>query len=243
MLMDLHTHSNYSDGKNTPEEMIEAAIEIGYDAIAITDHVWKTSLWIPAYVAHLETLKKKYENEIKLYTGIEAKVVSLEGDIDADPSFDAQVDLILGSIHRIPHREGYFSNADMERLPKPIIIENWLLAFYRMLENPRIDIIAHPLSELRAFGIRDEDLPIREISDRIAGSNKIMEFNVRYNTMDEQVIKQTRERSVQFLISSDSHSVKDLIVNSRKVKELTGRGFRIVDIHQYLLNKKKAEKH
>jgi predicted metal-dependent phosphoesterase TrpH len=34
MLMDLHMHSNYSDGKNTPEEMIEAAIEIGYKAVA-----------------------------------------------------------------------------------------------------------------------------------------------------------------------------------------------------------------
>ncbi|MCD9024753.1 hypothetical protein [Cohnella silvisoli] len=114
------------------------------------------------------------------------------------------------------------------------------MAFYRMLENPRVDIIAHPLSELKPFGVRDEDLPLREISDRIAVSNKIMEFNVRYNGIDEQVIKQAKDRGVQFLISSDSHSVKDLILNSRKVKEITGKGgFRIVDIRQYLLNKKK----
>ncbi|MCD9024752.1 PHP domain-containing protein [Cohnella silvisoli] len=90
MLMDLHLHSNYSDGKNTPEEMIEAAIKIGYEAIALTDHVWKSSTWIPAYSAHLETLKKKYANKITLYSGIEAKVVSLEGDIDADLTFDLQ---------------------------------------------------------------------------------------------------------------------------------------------------------
>ena len=87
MHMDLHMHSNYSDGKNTPEEMIEAAIEVGYKAVAITDHVWKTSTWIPAYASHLETLKQQYMNEIRLYSGIEAKVVSLDGDIDADPSF------------------------------------------------------------------------------------------------------------------------------------------------------------
>lgn len=239
MLMDLHMHSNYSDGKNTPEEMIEAAIEIGYKTVAMTDHVWKTSSWVPAYAAHLETLKKNYENEIKLYSGIEAKVVSLEGDIDADPSFDTYVDLILGSFHRIPNREGYFSKADAERLQKQEIIENWLIAFYRMLENPRVDIIAHPLSELKAFGVRDQDLPMEEICDRIAGSNKIMEFNVRYNKMDEQVIMQTRERGVHFLVSSDSHSVKDLILNSRKVKEITECGFQIVDIHQYIQNKKK----
>ncbi len=239
MLMDLHMHSKYSDGKNTPEEMIEAAIDIGYEAVAITDHVWKTSAWVPAYAAHLETLKKKYESKIRLYSGIEAKVISLQGDIDADPSFDAHVDLVLGSIHRIPNQEGFFSKADLERVPKQQIVENWLVAFYRMLENPRVDIIAHPLSELKGFGVREDELPMREISDRIASSKKIMEYNVRYNTMDEQVIQQTRDRGVHFLISSDSHTVKDLIVNSKLVKEITGKGFRIVNIHQYILDKKK----
>jgi histidinol phosphatase-like PHP family hydrolase len=237
--MDLHMHSKYSDGKNTPEEMIEAAIDIGYEAVAITDHVWKTSAWVPAYAAHLETLKKKYESKIRLYSGIEAKVISLQGDIDADPSFDAHVDLVLGSIHRIPNQEGFFSKADLERVPKQQIVENWLVAFCRMLENPRVDIIAHPLSELKGFGVGEDELPMREISDRIAGSNKIMEYNVRYNTMDEQVIQQTRDRGVHFLISSDSHTVKDLIVNSKMVKEVTGKGFRIVNIHQYILDKKK----
>jgi histidinol phosphatase-like PHP family hydrolase len=201
--------------------------------------VWKTSAWVPAYAAHLETLKKKYESKIRLYSGIEAKVISLQGDIDADPTFDAHVDLVLGSIHRIPNREGFFSKADVERVPKQQIVENWLVAFYRMLENPRVDIIAHPLSELKGFGVREDELPMREISDRIASSNKIMEYNVRYNTMDEQVIQQTRDRGVHFLISSDSHTVKDLILNSKMVKEITGRGFRIVNIDQYILDKKK----
>ncbi|MDF2651046.1 MAG: polX, partial [Paenibacillus sp.] len=191
MIMDLHMHSKYSDGKNTPEEMIEAAIDLGYEAVAITDHVWRTSSWVPAYAAHLEKLKLKYEDKIRLYSGIEAKVISLHGDIDADPSFDSQVDLVLGSIHRIPHPEGFYSRADLESVPKGEVIENWLLAFYQMLDNPRVDIIAHPLSELKGFGVREEELPMREISERIAKSAKIMECNVRYNTVDEEVIKQT----------------------------------------------------
>jgi predicted metal-dependent phosphoesterase TrpH len=37
-LIDLHTHTNESDGTYTPAELIQAAVEVGLDAIAITDH-------------------------------------------------------------------------------------------------------------------------------------------------------------------------------------------------------------
>ncbi|WP_424767717.1 PHP domain-containing protein [Paenibacillus sp. sgz302251] len=241
MFMDLHMHSNYSDGKNTPDEMIEAAITIGYEAIAITDHVWKTSPWVPAYSEHLRSLKLKYQHRIQLFTGIESKVVSLGGDIDAHPSFDSLVDLILGSIHRIPKSDGYFSKSDVERYPKGIIVENWLKAFYELLANPRVDIIAHPLSELNEFGVRESELPMEEITDRIAASGKILELNVRYNTPDQPVIRLSADKSTPFLISSDSHSVKDLISNSRLVKELVDKAVvRTIDICEYISNKKNS---
>lgn len=238
MFMDLHMHSNYSDGKNTPEEMIEAAISVGYEAIAITDHVWKTSSWVQTYAAHLQSLKQKYQNQIQLFSGVEAKVTSLAGDIDADPSFDSMVDLVLGSMHRIPKIGGYFSKSEKDQYPKKMIIENWLEAFYRLLENPRVDIIAHPLSELKGFGIREEELPIEEITDSIAASGKILELNVRYNTPDQPVIRLSANKGTAFLISSDSHTVQDLIANSRLVSKFTNQGaFRIINIHQYLNDK------
>ncbi|WP_274653750.1 PHP domain-containing protein [Paenibacillus humicola] len=235
MFMDLHMHSSYSDGRNTPEEMIEAAAGIGYEAVAITDHVWRTSDWVPAYAAHLEALKERCRPRIRLYSGIEAKVTSLDGDIDADPSFDALVDLILGSIHRIPKTGGYWSKSDREKAKKSEIIGDWLQAFYGLLQNPRVDIIAHPLSELNGFGVRETDLPMAEITDRIAASGKILELNVRYNTPDQQVIRISADKGAVFLISSDSHAVPDLIANSRLVREYMDKEhFRIVDIDRYL---------
>ncbi|TVY12026.1 PHP domain-containing protein [Paenibacillus cremeus] len=239
MLMDLHMHSNYSDGKNTPEEMIEAAIGIGYEAIAITDHVWKSSSWVQPYASHLRSLKQKYRHQIQLFSGIEAKVTSLCGDIDADPTFDTMVDLVLGSIHRIPKSDGYFKKSDIDYYAKTVIIENWLEAFNKLLENPRVDIIAHPLSELKGFGIRQEELPMMEITDSIAASGKILELNVRYNTADDPVIRLSADKGTAFLISSDSHSVQDLVVNSRLVRDFVNMGmFRIIDIQQYLIAKK-----
>jgi HisJ family histidinol phosphate phosphatase len=239
MPMDLHMHSNYSDGKNTPEEMIEAAIQIGYDAVALTDHVWKTSSWVPAYAEHLERLKVKYKQDIRIYSGIEAKVLSLEGDIDADASFFPLVDLVLGSIHRIPKPDGFYSKADAPHISPNRLVEHWLTAFSRMLCNPKVDIIAHPLSELKGFAIDVSRLPIKEIAERIADSGKILEINVRYNTLEQPIIRQAIARGVPLLVSSDSHSVADLIRNSALVKELTGKGLPLADIHRYIDGKKR----
>jgi putative hydrolase len=240
MIMDLHMHSNFSDGLNTPEEMIEAAVQIGCQAVAITDHVRETSSWLPEYARHLKELREKYKRDISVYSGIEAKVLTLEGTIDADPSFYPLVDLVLGSIHRIPKRQGFYSKENAARLSKKQIAEHWLAAFSGMLDNPRVDIIAHPLSELQGFGIEQVQLPIAEIADRIAASGKILEFNVRYNSPDEPVIRLAAERDVPFVVSSDSHSVTDLIKNSSLVKEMFGRGLPLVDIGNYMLEKKQG---
>lgn len=192
--------------------MIEAAIAIGYEAMAITDHVWRSSAWVPAYALHLDSLKLKYRERIRLYSGIEAKVVS---------------------------PDGYYSTATAsgERWPKSAIVDNWLEAFFGLLDNPRVDVIAHPLSELKKFGIREEELPMTEITDRIADSGKILELNVRYNTPDQPVIRLSAHKGAALTISSDSHSVQDLSKNSRLVKEFMGIGFRVIDIHRYVSEK------
>ncbi len=68
MKIDLHIHtSDWSDGKNTAEEMIEKAIERGLDGIAITDHHRMLK------VAEQATLQKKYPN-IKIFKGCECSI-------------------------------------------------------------------------------------------------------------------------------------------------------------------------
>ncbi|REE91547.1 DNA polymerase (family 10) [Paenibacillus taihuensis] len=242
MLMDLHTHSSYSDGKNTPEEMIQTAIELGYEGVAVTDHVWRTSAWVPDYAEHLEQLKTNFRGLIRVYSGIEAKVLTLDGDIDANVSFLPLVDLVLGSFHRIPRPQGFYSKTNDAHISRNVIVEHWFESFCRMLDNPQVDIIAHPLSELKEFGIESRQLPIKELVDLIGVSGKILEINVRYNSLDEPIIRVAAEQGIPTLVSSDSHSVADMVKNSVFVKELSNRGFQTIDIERYIRNKKASQK-
>ena len=83
---DLHTHTTYSDGKNTPEEMVLAAVCAGLDAIGISDHAYTAidesycikKEKISAYVAEISALKEKYKGKIEVLCGIEQDYFSDE---------------------------------------------------------------------------------------------------------------------------------------------------------------------
>ena len=98
---DLHTHTVFSDGKNTPEEMVLAAISNNMDCIGISDHSY-TKMdasyalppeKIPEYQRIIGQLKEKYKDRIKVLCGIE---------LDACSDVSTQgFDYVIGSAHHI----------------------------------------------------------------------------------------------------------------------------------------------
>ena len=73
MKIDMHTHTTYSDGLNTPEEMIKAAIKKGLDGIAVTDHDN-----VKGSIA-AQIFAKSLKKEFLVITGTEIR--SAKGDI------------------------------------------------------------------------------------------------------------------------------------------------------------------
>ncbi|MFD0829721.1 PHP domain-containing protein [Neobacillus sp. M.A.Huq-85] len=210
ILMDLHTHSNYSDGKNSIEQMVTTAIELGYKAIAITDHVWITSDWIDDFSRHINQVKEAFKNEILVFSGLEAKVINLQGDIDASANVESKVNFLLGSIHRIPFSGGYYSVSKGILDSKEEIFKKWLTSFENLLWNPRVTIIAHPLSELNRFNIQLSKKQKKEIAELMIASGKVVEINVKHNAPDPDIIELLGRSRTKVVVSSDSHSVADL---------------------------------
>ena len=98
-LQNLHTHSSYCDGRDTPEEMIALALSKGFDSIGFSGHSYMS--FSPAYSMSVEgtekykkeirELKKKYEGEVGIYLGLEFEMhseVELSG-----------YDYLIGSLH------------------------------------------------------------------------------------------------------------------------------------------------
>ena len=143
--INLHTHSKFSDGKNTAEEHILAAIEKGFTIIGFSEHsihplnpafysefdsVWHMPVEsFSAYVATISELKQKYADRIKILLGFEADYFVREGIGSAVPDKAAyaqfQPDYLIGSIHFINTPKGYFTVDN-----KVEIVEQSLRRFY-----------------------------------------------------------------------------------------------------------------
>jgi len=95
-----HNHTTFSDGRNSAEEMVQAAIARGMPAIGISDHSFTpcdTSYCMkeehyPLYLAELDRLREKYAGQITLLRGIEL-------DYDSHMAITEKLDYFLGSVH------------------------------------------------------------------------------------------------------------------------------------------------
>lgn len=98
-----HTHTLYCDGKNTPAEMVEKAVELGFTALGFSGH--KLSPGDEAWVMSLDNeikyrqeilaLKDAYKDKIKIYLGIERDYYSPDSDFDYD--------YVIGSVHSLKY--------------------------------------------------------------------------------------------------------------------------------------------
>jgi|SRR3989344_3067051 len=204
---DLHLHSNFSDGENSLEEMMQSAISLGYTKIAFTDHVRIETMWLQEYVKEIKRLQGKYKKEIEILAGVEAKVINLKGELDLPPDFPEEINLILASFHRMPKGERIYFTPEEILADKKTVLEYWSKAMLNVLKNPKADIIAHPTSFLDKYAIILPETLKQKISQEAKLNNKIFEINLKYHCPDEEFISILKEHNVKLSYGSDSHSV------------------------------------
>ena len=110
-LRDLHVHTTFSDGANTPEEMVRAAVAMGLETIGFADHAHTAfdESWCmaagadAAYRAEITRLKSAYAGQIEVLCGVEQDLYS---DTPADG-----YDFVIGSVHYL-YRNGVYIPVD-----------------------------------------------------------------------------------------------------------------------------------
>jgi len=209
--MDDHIHTNFSDGQNSMEEMIVAAIELGYKRITFTDHIRKESDWIYSYIQEYKRLKKIYDMRIKLELGVETKVVDFDGNVDC-PDFVLFDDTIkkVAAIHRIPCGNGcYIGRKEIEE-QKEQSFSNYIKAIQGLANNKYLSRIAHPFSLFGELEMEKEDSRWKRVIDSIRMSELPIEFNAKYAHIyvPENIWTVFSDRIV---LGSDSHSVTQMV--------------------------------
>ncbi len=130
---DLQMHTTASDGKNSIEEMAEAARKLGHQYIAITDHskavTVANGLDEKRMAAHIKEIHKASDKGlgIRVLAGAEVDIMK-DGSLDYSDELLAQLDVVVCSIH------SYFN------LERAAMTDRMLAA----IENPYAQIIGHP---------------------------------------------------------------------------------------------------
>lgn len=206
-MIDMHIHSIFSDGKDCPEDIVNAAIDLGLAAVAICEHVRRETEWFEDYQAEVERLKKKYVRYIRVYSAIEAKILDISGNIDARPEF-FQSDLVYAAIHRIPCGDKKFCKGFED---DDLLKKCWLLSLESAIsKNKQANILAHLFYPALQYNFRVSIHEIDKIASLLIQFKKTVELNLKYAHPAMEHLLGRLAGKVPLIIGSDSHSVKEM---------------------------------
>src|SRR3712207_1817845 len=195
---DLHSHTVASDGHFTIEEMAHAAIERGYEYLAITDHSATHGFGNDVSPDELRRqIERVHEADaaidgIKLLAGSEVNVLP-DGSLDYDDDLLAELDWIVASHH------SSFRMSEEEQTARMI----------RAMEHPLVDAIGHPTGRLierrPAY-----PLDIDAVAKAAARTGTFLEINANPNRRDLNEIHARRavELGATLVIDSDAHWIE-----------------------------------
>ncbi|MGA7624299.1 MAG: DNA polymerase/3'-5' exonuclease PolX [Candidatus Acidiferrales bacterium] len=197
---DLQMHTPASDGRNTIEEMGQAAKELGYEYIALTDHSKAVTVANGMDERRtLEQIKKIRAAQskvpgIRLLAGIEVDILK-SGKLDLNDEVLAQLDVVVASVHS-------YMNLGREEMTDRMLAA---------IENPYVQIIGHPTGRIL---LRREafDYEMEKILDAAKKHGVVMECNAYPDRLDlkDVHLRMAKERGVRIVISTDAHSTTHL---------------------------------
>ena len=205
---DYHTHTIYSDGKQTVLQSAQVAKQKGLREIAITDHGFNKFKGIKRKKIDLLREECKFaENQtgVKILLGVEANIISKNGDIDVTEDDLKKIDILVVGFHQIVKgktfldRLGFIIPNNLKSTSKKTIAKNTQAVINAIKKYP-IDILSHP-----GVGC---PIDIKKVGDVAKQYGTKMELNGKRIAYTQDDIKYLVENKVEFVLSSDAHSAK-----------------------------------
>ncbi len=225
-LVDYHMHSILSDGKQTYEEMIKKAIEIGLEEVGFSDHVClKTVEWavspidIPVMTEQILELREKYQDQITVRYGIEMDYFPGKEKEIQEIISQLPLDYVIGSVHFIGDWNfdtdkslyGKWSNDELYHMYYELI--------QQAAKSGLFDTIGHLdiIKKFRVYPENDQSQLIEDTLKVIKQNGLVVELNTggldrpcAELTPSPEIVEQCYFHHIPLTISSDAHSTAQL---------------------------------
>ncbi len=203
-MIDLHTHSSFSDGELIPSELVRRAAVLGYTAIAITDHVDFTNL--EHVLSCMKNVKSLEEDlGIRIFAGVELTHIPPE-----------KMPKLVGKARKL--------GAEIIVVHGETIVEPVFKNTNHVAVSLDIDILAHPglITEEDAWLAKENQVCL-EITSRGG-----------HNTTNGHVAKMAKKTGASLVVNTDSHAAEDLITDEMAFKVAVGAGLDEKDARKIL---------
>lgn len=234
-LCNLHTHTTYCDGDNTPEELVASALSSNLFCLGFSGHApygdhdtegCLTRENIGSYRSDIQKLKSRYADKIEILLGIEQDYYS--------PSLDYEYDYVIGSVHYVKKNGVYIAvDYSYEKLKDGVdrcfdsdailLCKEYYRTVADVVNKTNCDIIGHfdivtkfnqkhPLFDENDEVYRNIAL---EATDALLESERIFEVNTGAMPKwrdrpypSDFIIRHIVEKNGRLMITSDAHNME-----------------------------------
>jgi DNA polymerase (family X) len=195
----IHSHSNWSDGAYTIEQMAGELIKLGFEYLVISDHS-KAAYYASGLTEQRIKEQHHYIDELnqklapfKIYKSIECDILS-DGSLDYSNKILSTFDLVIASIH---------SNLDMDE-------DKAMMRLMGAITNPYITILGH-MTGRRLLKRKGYPVDHKTIIDACAAHHVVIEINSNPQRLDIdwRWVEYALEKNVLLSIDPDAHSLDE----------------------------------
>ena len=211
---DYHTHSRYSDGRQSIQEIVQVAERKGLKEVAITDHGpmavvigVKNEDSYRNIQNEIEKLQKSNPSDMRVLMGAEANIRGIDGKLDIRDELICDLDVVIAGLHPYTRPSAL---SDIRRLwiqnslrhmgrhqREKAVNENTKATLAALYNNPRLDILSHPGLFFR--------VDVEEVARACIKNDVLFEINCGHEHPSLSDIMIADKIGVEFIVNSDAH--------------------------------------
>ncbi|MDD2413897.1 MAG: PHP domain-containing protein [Eubacteriaceae bacterium] len=216
LIADMHTHTTYSHGRNSIEEMVQQARKMGLEAITISDHGRSHPLYgvkkqnFKKMREEIDALNQKYD-DIDIFLSVESNIIGADGTIDIKEEERQYCDWIYAGYHYVYIPATFkdvfnFMGRNYLTMILPFMRKKTIAVntqcYLNMMDRYTLKMITHPGDKC--------PIDVEAVAKKAAEKDVILEINPRHYHLNARELKKVMHYGGKFAINSDAHRKENL---------------------------------